>query len=140
MKNWEKVKKIYTDLHLQADVVAFIEDIAKRYAMSDLVVCRAGALTVAELSAAGVASILVPYPHAVDDHQTANARFLANRGAAVLLPQAELDAKKLADLLMSLTREKLLEMAKAARSLAKPEATRVVAQACIELSGALHEA
>lgn len=138
--HWETVNKRYADLHLQAEVLAFIEDMAKCYAASDLVVCRAGALTVAELSAAGAASILVPYPHAVDDHQTANARFLSSRGAAVLLPQAELNAQKLADLLMSLTREKLLEMAKAARSLAKPEATRVVAQACIELSGALHEA
>lgn len=138
--HWEAVKKHYADLQLEAEVLAFIDDMAKCYAMSDLVVCRAGALTVAELSVAGVASILVPYPYAVDDHQTANARFLSSRAAAVLLPQSELNAQKLADLLMSVTREKLFEMAKAARSLAKPEATRIVAQACIELSGVLHEA
>lgn len=138
--HWEAVKKHYADLQLKTEVLAFIDDMAKHYAMSDLVVCRAGALTVAELSVAGVASILVPYPHAVDDHQTANARFLSSRDAAVLLPQSELNAQKLADLLMSVTREKLLEMAKAARNLAKPEATRIVAQACIEFSGVLHEA
>lgn len=136
----ETVKKCYAGLQLEAEVLAFIDDMAKRYAASDLVVCRAGALTVAELSAAGVASILVPYPHAVDDHQTGNARFLSSHGAAVLLPQSGLTAQKLADLLTNMTRETLLDMAKAARCLAKPEATRIVAQACIELSGALHEA
>jgi len=97
-------------------------------------------LTVAELSAAGVGSILVPYPHAVDDHQTRNAQFLSDQGAALLLPQNELTAQKLADLLSTLTREKLLNLAIAARSLAKPDATQVVADACIELSGVLHEA
>ena len=138
--HWEAVKKAYEDLQLNGEVSAFIDDMAKRYADCDLVICRAGALTVAELSAAGVASILVPYPHAVDDHQTANAQFLARHGAALLLPQRELTAQKLADLLMELTREKLLNMAMAARGQAKPDATRVVAEACIELSGALHEA
>lgn len=136
----ESVKKAYADLQLEEEVIAFIDDMAKRYAACDLVLCRAGALTIAELSTAGVASILVPYPHAVDDHQTSNARFLSSHGAAVLLPQSELTAQKLAELLANLTREKLLGMAIAARSQAKPEATRVVAEACIELSGALHEA
>ena len=134
------VKKIYGDLQMDAEVIAFIDDIANRYATCDLVLCRAGALTVAELSIAGVASILVPYPHAVDDHQTHNARFLSDHGAAVLIHQRDLSAKKLADLLADLSREKLLEMAITARSRAKPEATRVVAEACIELSGALDEA
>ena len=138
--NLETVKKAYEELQLDGEVIAFIDDMAKRYAACDLVLCRAGALTIAELSAAGVASILVPYPHAVDDHQTSNARFLSNHGAAVLLPQSELTAQKLAELLANLTREKLLGMAIAARSQAKPEATRIVAEACIELSGALHEA
>ncbi len=136
----EEVLKAYEELQLNGEVIAFIDDMAKRYATSDLVLCRAGALTIAELSAAGVASILVPYPYAVDDHQTSNARFLSNQGAAVLLPQSELTAQKLAELLMNLTREKLLGMAIAARSQAKPEATRIVAEACIEMSGALHEA
>jgi len=138
--HWESVKKAYEELQLDGEVIAFIDDMAKRYTDCDLVICRAGALTVAELSVAGVASILVPYPHAVDDHQTGNAQFLAQHGAALLLPQRELTAQKLADLLTDLTREKLLSMAMAARSQAKPEATRIVAEACIELSGALHEA
>ncbi len=138
--HWEAVKKVYADLQLEGEVHAFIDNMAERYAASDLVLCRAGALTIAELSAAGIASILVPYPYAVDDHQTSNARFLSSHGAAVLVPQNELTAQKLAELLMNLTREKLLSMAMIARSLAKPEATKVVAEACIELSGALHEA
>ncbi|PXX13708.1 UDP-N-acetylglucosamine-N-acetylmuramylpentapeptide N-acetylglucosamine transferase [Nitrosomonas ureae] len=134
------VQQAYTDLQMDVEVVAFIDDMASRYAACDLVLCRAGALTVAELSIAGVASILVPYPHAVDDHQTWNARFLSDHGAAVLIHQSNLTAKKLADLLADLSREKLLEMAITARSRSKPEATRVVAEACIELSGALNEA
>lgn len=136
----EPVKKVYADLQLEGEVVAFIDDMAKRYATCDLVLCRAGALTIAELSAAGVASILVPYPYAVDDHQTSNARLLSDHGAAVLLPQSELTAQKLAGLLSNLTREQLLSMAMIARRMAKPEATRVVAEACIELSGLLNEA
>lgn len=136
----ESVARNYADLQLQGELIAFIDDMANRYATCDVVLCRAGALTIAELSAAGVASILVPYPYAVDDHQTSNARFLSEQGAAMLVPQSELTAQKLAELLASLTREKLLSMAIAARDLAKPEATRVVAEACIELSGALHEA
>jgi len=136
----EPVKKVYADLQLEGEVVTFIDDMAKRYAACDLVLCRAGALTIAELSAAGVASILVPYPYAVDDHQTSNARLLSDHGAAVLLPQSELTAQKLAGLLSNLTREQLLSMAMIARRMAKPEATRVVAEACIELSGVLNEA
>lgn len=136
----EAVRKAYAEMALEGEIVAFIDDMAKRYAACDLVLCRSGALTVAELSAAGVASILVPYPHAVDDHQTGNARFLTSHGAAVLLPQQELTAEKLASLLTDLTRERLLCMAVAARNQAKPEATRIVAEACIELSGASNEA
>ncbi len=136
----EAVRKAYGEMELEGEIVAFIDDMAKRYAVCDLVLCRSGALTVAELSAAGVASILGPYPHAVDDHQTGNARFLASHGAAVLLPQQELTAEKLASLLADLTRERLLGMAVAARNQAKPEATRIVAEACIELSGASNEA
>ena len=77
---------------MQAQTVAFIDDMAARYGEADLVICRAGALTVSELAAAGVASVLVPFPHAVDDHQTHNARFLADAGAAVLVQQRELSA------------------------------------------------
>jgi UDP-N-acetylglucosamine--N-acetylmuramyl-(pentapeptide) pyrophosphoryl-undecaprenol N-acetylglucosamine transferase len=100
-----------------------------------VVICRAGALTVAELAAAGVACVLVPFPHAVDDHQTYNARFLSDKSAAVLLPQNELTPRKLADLLLGFTRERLLEMARLARSLGKPDATRVVAEHCMAAAG-----
>ena len=114
-----------------AQAVAFIDDMAAKYAQADLVICRAGALTVSELAAAGIASILVPFPFAVDDHQTHNARFLADAGAAVLVQQRDLSARRLADLLLGFTREKLLDMAKRARQLAKPDATAAVAQACM---------
>ena len=97
---------------------------------------RAGATTVAEIAAAGIASVLVPYPHSVDDHQTINARFLADRGAALLIPQSELTAQGLAGVISKLTRERLLAMAQSARAAGRPEATRAVAQACVELAGA----
>ena len=108
---------------------------ARCYAEADLVICRAGAMTVAELAAGGMASVLVPFPHAVDDHQTANARFLADRGAAVLLRQEKLSPEALAGLLRSLDRQKLLAMASKARALGKPEAARVVADRCVALAG-----
>jgi len=108
----------------------------RRYAEADLVICRAGAVTVAELSAGGMASVLVPFPHAVDDHQTANARFLADHGAAVLLPQPELTPDKLASLIGALDRGRLLEMATKARALGKRDAASVVARRCIELAEA----
>jgi UDP-N-acetylglucosamine--N-acetylmuramyl-(pentapeptide) pyrophosphoryl-undecaprenol N-acetylglucosamine transferase len=91
-------------------------------------------MTVAELSAGGVASVLVPFPHAVDDHQTANARFLADQGAALLLPQARLTPESLAQALRSLDRPRLLEMARKARALGKPGAARLVADRCAELA------
>ena len=97
-------------------------------------ICRAGALTVAELAAAGVASLLVPFPHAVDDHQTSNARFLSNAGAAILLPQDQLTPERLAEI-RNLSRQQLTQMAEKARALARPDATAVVAQACAELAG-----
>jgi UDP-N-acetylglucosamine--N-acetylmuramyl-(pentapeptide) pyrophosphoryl-undecaprenol N-acetylglucosamine transferase len=109
---------------------------AAALAEADCVICRAGALTVAEVAAAGVAAIFVPFPHAVDDHQTANAKFLADQGAALLVPQPQLVPQKLAETIGSLTRDTLLQMARRARSLAKPDAARVAADACAELSGA----
>ena len=121
----------YRGAGIAATTLAFIRDMASAYAEADLVICRAGALTVAELSAAGVASVLVPFPHAVDDHQTTNARFLSDQEAAVLIPQGELNPRKLADLLLGFTREKLLDMAKKARALGKPDATRIVAEHCM---------
>ena len=101
---------------------------------SDLLLGRAGASTIAELAAAGVASVLVPFPHAVDDHQTHNARFLAGRGAAVLIPQNELTPQKLAELLRGFTRDALLAMAEKAREVAKPDATQAVAAECMRLA------
>ena len=108
---------------------------AAEYAAADLVICRAGALTVAELAAVGAASLLVPFPHAVDDHQTGNARFLAENGAAYLLPQTQLNAERLAGILASLDRTRLLQMAEHARALAKPRATEAVVRVCDELAG-----
>lgn len=133
-KHLEALRKNYAEAGVHGELVAFIQDMARRYAEADLVICRAGAVTIAELSAGGVASVLVPFPHAVDDHQTANARFLSERGAAILLPQRELTPERLAALIRSLDRPKLLEMARRARSLGKPEAARVVAQRCMELA------
>jgi UDP-N-acetylglucosamine--N-acetylmuramyl-(pentapeptide) pyrophosphoryl-undecaprenol N-acetylglucosamine transferase len=111
----------------------FIEDMAAAYAWADLVICRAGALTVAELAAAGVGAILVPYPSAVDDHQTHNGRFLSDAGAAELVPQQELDGARLVSTLRRLTGERgqIVAMAKAARALARPRATALVAEACV---------
>ncbi len=124
----------YQRAGVSATLLPFISDMAAQYAGSDLIICRAGASTIAELAAAGIASVLVPYPHAVDDHQTHNARFLSERGAAVLVPQQELTPQRLAELLRGFTREALLGMAQKARALAKPEATRTVAEACMELA------
>jgi UDP-N-acetylglucosamine--N-acetylmuramyl-(pentapeptide) pyrophosphoryl-undecaprenol N-acetylglucosamine transferase len=128
------VVALYKEAGVLADVQPFIEDMAASYAHADLVICRSGALTIAELATAGVASLLIPFPFAVDDHQTHNARFLSERGAAVLLPQTELNADKLAQLLSGLDREKLLAMARQARSLAKPESADAVANICKELA------
>ena len=133
-KHLEALRKHYGAAGVEGELLAFIDDMARRYAEADLVICRAGAVTVAELCAAGLASVLVPFPHAVDDHQTANARFLADQGAAVLLPQTELTPAKFASLLGSLDRPRLLEMARKARALGKPDAARVVAQRCMEMA------
>jgi UDP-N-acetylglucosamine--N-acetylmuramyl-(pentapeptide) pyrophosphoryl-undecaprenol N-acetylglucosamine transferase len=129
----EALRAVYARAGVAADLVPFIEDMAAAYAWADLVICRAGALTVAELAAAGVASILVPFPHAVDDHQTGNARFLASAGAAILLPQAELTPETLA-LVRNMNREQLLQMAEKAHELAKPDAAAAVARVCAELA------
>jgi UDP-N-acetylglucosamine--N-acetylmuramyl-(pentapeptide) pyrophosphoryl-undecaprenol N-acetylglucosamine transferase len=132
-KHLHALKKHYAEAGVEGELVAFIDDMARRYAEADLVICRAGAVTIAELSAGGMASILVPFPHAVDDHQTANARFLADRGAAILVQQRDLSPQRLAELIRGLDRAKLLDMAKKARALGKPEAARVVAERCMQL-------
>lgn len=130
----ETLRANYATAGVEGELVAFIDDMARRYAEADLVICRAGAITVAELSAGGVASVLVPFPHAVDDHQSANAAFLASRGAAILLPQRDLSPERLAGLLRRADRTALLEMARKARALGKPEAARIVAERCMELA------
>lgn len=122
----------YAAAGVRANCVAFIQDMAGAYEWADLVLCRSGALTVAELAAAGVASILVPFPHAVDDHQTANAKFLSTAGGAFLLPQPEMTPESVS-LIRNYTRGQLLQMAERARELAKPEATQAVARVCEEV-------
>ena len=128
------VEARYRRAGVAATLTPFISEIAGQYADSDVIICRAGASTIAEIAAAGVASVLVPFPHAVDDHQTHNARFLAARGAALLMPQHEFTPHRLAELLRGFTREALLGMAQKARSVSKPDATRMVAEACMELA------
>jgi len=133
-KHLESLKANYLAARVEGELVAFIDDMARRYAEADLVICRAGAVTIAELSAGGMASILVPFPHAVDDHQTANAKFLSERGAAILIQQRDLSPEKLAALIRSMDRTKLLDMAKKARALGKPDAARLVARRCMEIA------
>jgi len=132
-KHLETLRANYAAAGVHGELLAFIDDMARRYAEADLVICRAGAVTIAELSAGGMASVLVPFPHAVDDHQTANARFLADRGAAILIQQRDLSPQRLAGLIGSLDRPKLLQMAQKARAAGKPDAARVVAQRCMQL-------
>jgi UDP-N-acetylglucosamine--N-acetylmuramyl-(pentapeptide) pyrophosphoryl-undecaprenol N-acetylglucosamine transferase len=131
-KHIDALKQNYAVAGVSGELVAFIDDMAARYAWCDLVVCRAGALTVAEITAAGVASIFVPFPTAVDDHQTGNAKFLVQAGAADLLPQSELTPERLAELIKKKTRDLLKVMAEKARALAKPDATMRVADICVE--------
>jgi UDP-N-acetylglucosamine--N-acetylmuramyl-(pentapeptide) pyrophosphoryl-undecaprenol N-acetylglucosamine transferase len=125
--NMEDVRRAYAAAGVDADVVPFIDDMARRYAEADVVVCRAGAITVTELAVAGVASVLVPLVVSTTQHQRTNAEFLAARGAAMHLPQVELTAARLAGLLDGLTRDRLLEMAKAARAQGRHDATATVA-------------
>lgn len=126
----------YAAANVEARVEPFITDMAEAYTWADLVVCRAGALTVCELAAAGRPSLLVPLPHAIDDHQSANARYLAERDAALLLPQKELSSKALGVQLNALFTqpEKLRAMAENARRQAKPNATIDVVDACLEVA------
>jgi UDP-N-acetylglucosamine--N-acetylmuramyl-(pentapeptide) pyrophosphoryl-undecaprenol N-acetylglucosamine transferase len=129
-----ETERAYGELLDAVELHAFIDDMAQAYAWADVVLCRAGAMTVAELAASGSASILVPYPHAVDDHQTANARYLSERDAGVLLPQVEFTAARLAELLrqFSESRGLLLTMARAARGCAVTDAAETVALMCRE--------
>ncbi|MFM0595591.1 MULTISPECIES: undecaprenyldiphospho-muramoylpentapeptide beta-N-acetylglucosaminyltransferase [Paraburkholderia] len=119
------------------ELVPFIDDMTSAYANADLVICRSGAMTVSEISAVGVAAFFVPFPFAVDDHQTTNAAFLAGNGAALVVQQRDLSAEMLADWLRSQTRASLAEMAERSRSLAKPDATEQVAQICATVAGSI---
>lgn len=135
VRGLEDAKHAYRQHGLDdARVTAFIDDMAQAYAWADLAIARAGALTVAELSSAGVPAILVPYPFAVDDHQTANARALVERDAAVLMPQDHLTPERLANVLRELLGDPdhLLTMAGHARELGHPEAAQRVAELCLE--------
>lgn len=127
-------KESYQKAGVAADVTAFIDDMAASYANADLVICRAGALTIAEVAAAGVASILVPYPYAVDDHQTVNAEVLTNAGAGILIQDADLNVEALANIIKELNsdRSRLLSMAKSAREQARIGSAEVIANICME--------
>ncbi|MGV3499718.1 MAG: undecaprenyldiphospho-muramoylpentapeptide beta-N-acetylglucosaminyltransferase [Hydrogenophaga sp.] len=133
-KQIDELRANYAAAGVAADCTPFIDDTASAYAHADLVIGRAGASTVTELAAVGAASLLVPFPAAVDDHQTHNARFLVDAGAAWLEAQAGLTPDKLAALLQGLDRAQLLTMAEKARSVAKTDATGAVVDACIELA------
>lgn len=135
-RNLEAAREAYARAGVTARVEPFIDDMAAAYGWADLVVCRAGALTLAELSATGVGAVLVPYPYAVDDHQTRNAQWLVRAGAAVMLQEADLGPERLAELLDQLCdRKRLAEMAVTARDQAMPDATDQVAAACLAAIG-----
>ncbi|MCF6235220.1 MAG: undecaprenyldiphospho-muramoylpentapeptide beta-N-acetylglucosaminyltransferase [Gammaproteobacteria bacterium] len=133
-RNIEEAQSQYRKMNVKGRIEAFIDDMAAAYAWADVVLCRAGALTVSELAAAGVASILVPYPYAVDDHQTHNANYLVSAGGGKLLPQNQLSSERLCQLIGSLDRVELLEMAQTARNMAKLDATQSVASLCRTLA------
>ncbi len=134
----EETRTAYVEAGVVGRIEPFIDDMATAYAWADLVICRAGALTLAELSAAGLGSVLIPYPHAVDDHQTANAQALVDNGAARLIPESELSPKMLAGVIRDLCADRtgLLAMAVSARRLARPSAAADVARACLALTNA----
>lgn len=131
----EGLQRHYEEAGVEAECSEFIDDMAAAYSEADLVVCRSGALTVAELAAAGVGALLVPYPYAVDNHQTANARFVASGEAGLLLPQSELTAAKLASVLEGLDRDVCRRWAENARRMAKPDSAGRVAEAALAAVG-----
>jgi UDP-N-acetylglucosamine--N-acetylmuramyl-(pentapeptide) pyrophosphoryl-undecaprenol N-acetylglucosamine transferase len=133
-KQIEALRANYAAAGVQADLTPFIDDTATAFAQADLVICRAGASTVTEIAAVGAAALFVPFPFAVDDHQTTNAQFLVAQGGGWLVPQAELTAQALADRLAGLSRESLLACAEQAYEQKKTNATREVVMACEELA------
>lgn len=133
-KHIDALQANYHEASRAAKTKAFINNMSEMYAWADVVICRAGALTVAELACVGVASVLVPFPYAVDDHQTYNAKYLSDAGAAKLIQQSEFNVQKATEILSHLTRDICLEMAIKAKQLAKPEATHAVAKICMEVA------
>jgi len=132
-RNIEQTQALYNALAIEADVTAFIDKMDEAYSWADLVICRAGALTVSEIAIAGVASLLIPFPFAVDDHQSANGQFLVDAGAAHLVAQKTLDENKLVELLAQLdNREMLADMADKAQHVGSPQASNTVANICLE--------
>ena len=133
-KNFLNTQDTYEKYDLNVDLTPFIDDMVGAYTWADLVICRAGASTISEIAACGIASVLVPYPFAVDDHQTKNAKYLTNNGAAILIQEDKLTVEKLKKVLSDFlnTPELLIEMAKKARRLSKPDATYDVAKLCME--------
>ncbi|MEI7564497.1 MAG: undecaprenyldiphospho-muramoylpentapeptide beta-N-acetylglucosaminyltransferase [Burkholderiaceae bacterium] len=134
-KHYSELKERYAHHGVEAEVLPFINDMANAYAQADVVICRAGAMTVSELAAVGVAACLVPFPYAIDDHQTANAQFLSSADAAILCPQAQFNAPQLAHQIQSWTRPELQAMAERAFALAKPQATEQLANICAGVAG-----
>ena len=134
-KHLAELQARYAECGVEADIRPFIDDMPSAYAQADLVICRSGAMTVSELAACGVASCLIPFPYAIDDHQTANARFLSDAKAAVLLPQKQLNPQDLAEMIQNIHREDLKGMAVRAHALAKPHATQRVAEVCADCAG-----
>ena len=137
-KQIEALQAAYAQAGVDATLTPFIQDTAAAFADADVVIARAGASTVTELAAVGAAAIFVPFPHAVDDHQTHNARFLVDAGAAWLLPQSELTPQGLATLLQGLQRDDLQARASQARAQARTEAVQVMVQACRALAPTSH--
>jgi UDP-N-acetylglucosamine--N-acetylmuramyl-(pentapeptide) pyrophosphoryl-undecaprenol N-acetylglucosamine transferase len=135
-RHLEKTRAIYANAQIDVVIEAFVDDMAGAYAWADIVICRAGALTVAEICAAGVASILVPFPQAVDDHQTRNAEVLVDAGAARLVAEGDGFVKRLGACLDALDRDRpqLLKMAASARHLARPDAITRIADICMEVA------
>ena len=130
----DEAEAAYRDAGVEAELVPFIEDMAEAYAWADMVICRAGALTVAEVCAAGLPAVFVPYPFAVDDHQTANARALADAGAAVVLQERDLTAEALAEIIRDWQQDRagLVKRAKASRAQARPDALGSITAVCLE--------
>lgn len=135
-KQIDELRANYQAAGVQAELTPFIDDTATAFAEADLVVCRAGASTVTEIAAVGAAAVYVPFPHAVDDHQTTNARFIVDAGGGWLQPQAALTPEWLAALLQQVTRTELMQKATAAHAVARTEATAEVVAACEELAKA----